>query len=112
MGAKRDAAEGGVVGDVGEVVEAQSASLYESVVRAVHRFEDCPTPFRCVACTDDGRPGRIVFHEGPLLPAIFASMTIPGIVTPLPALQPLRDPLVLAKKKKKKDEGETEKKEQ
>jgi len=45
-------------------------------------FEDCPRPFRCIACTDDGRCMRKVFRRGPLLSAIFQSMSIPGIVIP------------------------------
>lgn len=45
-------------------------------------FEDCPKPFRCIACTDDGVCMRKVFRRGPLLSAIFQSMSIPGIVIP------------------------------
>ncbi len=51
----------------------------------VETFEQCPIPFRCIACTDDGYARRRVFRRGPLFPAIFASMTLPGIVLP-PAL--------------------------
>jgi predicted acylesterase/phospholipase RssA len=50
----------------------------------VKTFEECEIPFRCIACTDDGRAQRKVFRRGPLLPAVFASMTIPGIITPQP----------------------------
>jgi predicted acylesterase/phospholipase RssA len=49
---------------------------------AVKTFEECPTPFHCIACSDDGHGRRKVFHSGPLLPAIFASMSLPGIVVP------------------------------
>ncbi|MBI4878065.1 MAG: patatin-like phospholipase family protein [Planctomycetes bacterium] len=59
-----------------------------AVVRAalkVESFEQCAIPFRCIACTDDGYARRRVFRRGPLFPAIFASMTLPGIVMP-PAL--------------------------
>jgi predicted acylesterase/phospholipase RssA len=45
-------------------------------------FEDCPTQFRCVAIPDDGTLTRKVFRKGPLLPAIFASMSLPGIFVP------------------------------
>lgn len=45
-------------------------------------FEECPKPFRCIACTDDGVCMRKVFRRGPLLSAIFQSMSIPGIVIP------------------------------
>lgn len=50
----------------------------------VKTFEECAVPFRCIACSGDGRARRKIFRRGPLLPAIFASMTIPGIVVPLP----------------------------
>jgi predicted acylesterase/phospholipase RssA len=50
----------------------------------VRTFEDCPTPFRCIACTDDGRASRKIFRRGPMLPAIFSSMSIPGVVIPRP----------------------------
>lgn len=48
----------------------------------VKTFEECRIPFRCIACTDDGRATRAVFRRGELLPAIFSSMSIPGIVVP------------------------------
>ncbi len=51
----------------------------------VKTFDECPTPFRCIACTDDGRASRKIFRRGPLLPAIFASMSMPGVVIPRPA---------------------------
>lgn len=47
-------------------------------------FEDCPTPFRCIACSDDGRATTKVFRRGRLLPAVFASMALPGIIIPMP----------------------------
>lgn len=50
----------------------------------VDTFEECSTPFRCIACSADGRARRKVFRRGPLLPAIFSSMTVPGIVVPRP----------------------------
>ncbi len=50
----------------------------------VDTFEECPTPFRCIACSADGRSRRKVFRRGPLLPAIFSSMSLPGIVIPQP----------------------------
>ena len=49
---------------------------------AVKTFEECLIPFRCVVVTGDGLARRRVLRKGPLLPAIFASMTIPGIVEP------------------------------
>lgn len=50
----------------------------------VENIEDCEIPFRCIACSDDGTGRRKVFRRGPLLPAIFSSMSIPGIVIPMP----------------------------
>lgn len=47
-------------------------------------FEDCPIPFRCIACTDDGLCTRKIFRRGDMLSAIFQSMSIPGIVIPRP----------------------------
>ena len=52
---------------------------------SVSTFEDCEIPFRCIACRDDGNATRKVFRRGKLLPAIFASMSLPGIVIPQPA---------------------------
>lgn len=49
---------------------------------SVRTFEECPIPFRCIACTDDGESRRKVFRRGPVLPAIFSSMSLPGIVIP------------------------------
>ena len=51
---------------------------------AVETFEECPTEFRCIAVADDGSMRRVVFKRGPLLPAIFSSMSVPGIVVPRP----------------------------
>jgi predicted acylesterase/phospholipase RssA len=48
----------------------------------VKTFEECPISFRCIAVTDDGQARRTVLREGPLLPAIYASMTLPGIFMP------------------------------
>jgi hypothetical protein len=50
----------------------------------VKTFEECAIPFRCIACTDDGRAQRKIFREGPLLDAILASMSLPGILVPQP----------------------------
>jgi len=49
---------------------------------SVKTFEECPTTFRCIACTDDSSGRRKVFREGPLAPAISASMSLPGILLP------------------------------
>lgn len=51
----------------------------------VKTFDECPTPFRCIACTDDGRASRKIFRRGQMLPAIFSSMSIPGVVIPRPS---------------------------
>ena len=50
----------------------------------VDRIEETPIPFRCIACKDDGTFARKVFRKGPLLPAIYSSMSIPGVVIPRP----------------------------
>jgi predicted acylesterase/phospholipase RssA len=50
----------------------------------VKRFEDCEIPFRVIACTDDGHAQKIIFHQGPLMNAITASMCLPGVVFPIP----------------------------
>lgn len=52
----------------------------------VKSFEGCSIPFRCIAISDDGQARRTVFEQGPLLPAIYASMSLPGIFMPRPPL--------------------------
>ncbi len=51
-------------------------------VLRVPDFEACPIPFRCIACSDDGKLRRVVFRRGPLLTSILSSMSLPGIVIP------------------------------
>jgi len=48
-------------------------------------FEECPIPFRCIACSDDGRATTKIFRRGKILPAVFCSMSLPGIMIPQPA---------------------------
>jgi hypothetical protein len=48
----------------------------------VESFEQCEIPFRCIACTEDQDGRRKVFREGPLAPAISASMSLPGFLLP------------------------------
>jgi predicted acylesterase/phospholipase RssA len=43
-------------------------------------FEECEIPFRCIAATDGAPVERHVFRSGPLLPAISASMSLPGVL--------------------------------
>lgn len=50
----------------------------------VKDFESCPTAFRCIACSDDGRNRRRIFRRGALLPAILSSTSLPGILVPRP----------------------------
>jgi len=57
------------------------AATIEAGLR-VPTFEECVVPFRCIAVADDGSHRRKVFRSGPLLPAIFSSMSLPGIVVP------------------------------
>lgn len=52
----------------------------------VKSFDECSIPFRCIAISDDGQARRTVFEQGPLLPAIYASMSLPGIFMPRPPL--------------------------
>lgn len=48
----------------------------------LHDFDDLPTPFRCVA-TDLVSGNAVVLHEGSLALAMRATMSIPGIFTPV-----------------------------
>jgi NTE family protein len=48
----------------------------------VPNFDDFPIPFRCVA-TDMLDGSAVVLREGPLAPAVRASMAIPGMFTPV-----------------------------
>ena len=45
-------------------------------------FEECPIPFRCIACVEEPGLRRKVFREGPLAPAISASIALPGLLLP------------------------------
>jgi hypothetical protein len=54
------------------------AALIDDGLRA-KTFEDCAIQFRCIAVAEDGQPRRTVLRQGPLLPAIYSSMTLPGI---------------------------------
>jgi predicted acylesterase/phospholipase RssA len=45
-------------------------------------FEECPLPFRCIACVEEPGMRRKVFREGPLAPAISASIALPGLLLP------------------------------
>lgn len=46
----------------------------------VELIEQCDPPFRAIACADDGEIRRKVFRDGPLLTAISASMSLPGLL--------------------------------
>jgi predicted acylesterase/phospholipase RssA len=48
----------------------------------VERIEDCPIPFRCIAVTDDGTLRRTVFRRGRIVPAVYASLSVPGVMMP------------------------------
>jgi NTE family protein len=56
--------------------------LHRAIAEAVRveLIEDCEIPFRAIACTDDGTIRRKIFREGPILPAISASMSLPGLL--------------------------------
>ena len=47
-------------------------------------FEDAAIPLRIITCTDDGRAQKVIHRKGPILPAIMASMCLPGIMCPTP----------------------------
>lgn len=49
----------------------------------VSRFDDLPLPFRCVA-TDIATGEKVVLSDGSLAEAIRASMSIPGVFSPVP----------------------------
>ncbi len=57
---------------------------YETMLSglSVETFEECEIPFRCIACADEEQGRRHIFREGPLGPAISASMSLPGILLP------------------------------
>ncbi len=48
----------------------------------LQRFDDLPTPFRCVA-TDLVKGEQVVFDGGPLYTALRATMSIPAVFTPV-----------------------------
>ncbi len=49
----------------------------------IESFDDLPIPFRCVA-TDIGTGEKVVLSDGSLAEAIRASMSIPGVFSPVP----------------------------
>ncbi len=49
----------------------------------IDRFDDLPIPFRCVA-TDIASGEKVVLEEGSLAEAMRASMSIPGVFSPVP----------------------------
>ena len=46
-------------------------------------FEEATIPLRIVTCTDDGQAQKVIQRRGPILPAIAASMCLPGIMNPI-----------------------------
>lgn len=46
------------------------------------RFDELPTKFACIAC-DIQTGERIIFRDGPVVPAMRASATIPGVFQPV-----------------------------
>ncbi len=64
------------------LIRGQHFSATVDACLKVKTFEECDLNFRCIACTDDGESRRKVFRRGALLPAIFSSMSMPGIVVP------------------------------
>jgi predicted acylesterase/phospholipase RssA len=64
------------------VLKGDSFKATIEACQKVKTFEECDPPFRCIACSDDGAARRKIFRRGRLTPAIFSSMSIPGIVIP------------------------------
>ena len=64
--------------DVGLILARFAAPYAETA-----SFDDLPTPFRCVA-TDLIAGKSVVFRDGPLLFALRATMSLPGIFAPVP----------------------------
>ena len=50
----------------------------------VKTFEEATIPLRIITCTDDGRAEKVIHRRGEILPAIMASMCLPGIMCPIP----------------------------
>ena len=47
-------------------------------------FEEALIPLRLIACTDDGNLQKVIHRKGLILPAVHASMCIPGLMVPRP----------------------------
>jgi len=56
--------------------------FHRAIARGLQQktFETCLVPFRCIACKDGSPMQRHVFRTGPLLSAISASMSLPGVL--------------------------------
>ena len=67
--------------DRGGLVDADGLFQYLFDELLGLNFEDIPTPFLAVT-TDYYSASAIVFREGPLLPAVLASMSVPGVFAP------------------------------
>ncbi|MHC4563332.1 MAG: patatin-like phospholipase family protein [Planctomycetota bacterium] len=62
-------------------------NVFREVIHAgmkVETFEEAAIPLRIITCTDDGRAEKVIHRQGDILPAIMASMCLPGIMCPMP----------------------------
>lgn len=69
------------------LIQGRRLALVIDAGLKVKDFQSCTIAFRCIACSDDGFNRRKVFRNGPLLPAILSSMSLPGILAPRPPLE-------------------------
>ncbi len=65
----------------GGVVKGNLVEQFLDEILPVKKFEDLKIPFRCVA-TDIKEGKEVIFEKGDLIPAIRASISIPGLFVP------------------------------
>jgi len=66
---------------VGLIRGKRISRLLEEMIN-VKDFRDLTIPFTAIA-TDFGDSSEVIIHEGPLIPAVKASMSVPGVFTPV-----------------------------
>lgn len=66
----------------GGLVEGRKVAKFLESMFPIENIEDLPIPFAAVA-TDLFTSEEIVFRDGPLIPALRASISIPGVFTPV-----------------------------
>ena len=65
----------------GGIVKGNLVEQFLDEILPVKKFEDLKIPFRCVA-TDIKEGKEVIFEKGDLIPAIRASISIPGLFVP------------------------------